>query len=75
MLEKVTMFELRTVSMRWRRQKSCPTANRTRRSYGLRREAGLDPLTCVALEDSVNGMVASKARGCAPLWSLLKKAA
>ncbi len=27
----------------------------------LRSKTGVDPLTCVALEDSVNGMIASKA--------------
>ncbi len=39
-----------------------PGANRTRRSYlNCAAALGVDPQRCVALEDSVNGMIASKA--------------
>jgi sugar-phosphatase len=76
MLEKVlTMFELRDSLTRWPPRKAALQQAAPAGLSGLRRKAGLDPLTCVALEDSVNGMVASKPRGCALLSSLLKKAA
>lgn len=63
MLEKVLdMFELRDQFDALASAEHLPGANRTRRSTSTAPLPwGVDPQRCVALEDSVNGMIASKA--------------
>jgi sugar-phosphatase len=76
MLEKVlTMFELRDSFDALASAEKLPYSKPHPQVYlDCAAKLGLDPLNCVALEDSVNGMVASKPRGCAPLWCPPKKA-
>lgn len=63
MLEKVlTMFELRDSFDALASAEKLPYSKPHPQVYmDCAAKLGLDPLTCVALEDSVNGMVASKA--------------
>ncbi len=62
MLEKVLdMFELRDQFDALASAEHLPRANRTRRSTSTAPLPRVDPQRCVALEDSVNGMIASKA--------------
>ena len=63
MLEKVlTMFELRDSFDALASAEKLPYSKPHPQVYlDCAAKLGLDPLNCVALEDSVNGMVASKA--------------
>jgi sugar-phosphatase len=63
MLEKVlTMFDLRDSFDALASAEKLPYSKPHPQVYmDCAAKLGLDPLTCVALEDSVNGMVASKA--------------
>ncbi len=63
MLEKVlTMFELRDSFDALASAEKLPYSKPHPQVYmDCAAKLGLDPLTCVALEDSVNGMIASKA--------------
>jgi sugar-phosphatase len=76
MLEKVlTLFELRDSFDALASAETLPYSKPHPQVYmDCAAKLGLDPLVCVALEDSVNGMVASKPRACAPLWYPPKKA-
>ncbi len=56
------MFELRDQFDALASAEHLPRANRTRRCISTAPPPlGVDPQRCVALEDSVNGMIASKA--------------
>ena len=46
---------------RWLPPNICHTANRTPVYLDCAAKLGIAPMSCVALEDSVNGMIASKA--------------
>ena len=56
------MFDLEATSISWFPPNTCRTANHTRRVYLIAAERlGSDPLRCITLEDSFNGMIATKA--------------
>ena len=76
MLEKVlTLFELRDSFDALASAETLPYSKPHPQVYmDCAAKLGLDPLVCVALEDSVNGMVHQKPRACAPLWYPPKKA-